>query len=75
MSESYPTLEDAAIEDIVAASLAEAPLDGQRMLVLVPDLTRTMPLPLFARLILRHARPRAQSVDFLVALGTHPTAR
>jgi nickel-dependent lactate racemase len=72
MSESYPTLDDAAIENIVAASLAGAPLDGQRMLVLVPDLTRTMPLPLFARLIVRHARPRAQAVDFLVALGTHP---
>jgi lactate racemase len=72
MSESYPTLDDAAIENIVAASLAGAPLDGLRMLVLVPDLTRTMPLPHFARLIVRHARPRAQAVDFLVALGTHP---
>ena len=49
------------------------PVSGQRVLVIVPDLTRTMPLPFFFRLIVQHLRPRVHALDFLVALGTHPS--
>ena len=60
------------IEGIIADSLNSLALDDQRVLVIIPDATRTMPLPLFFRLIVKHLRPRVQAVDFLVALGTHP---
>ena len=48
------------------------PLAAQRVLVIIPDSTRTMPLPLFFRLLTADLLPRVQALDFLVALGTHP---
>jgi lactate racemase len=65
-------LPDSAIEDIVVRGLGALPFDGQRVLVLIPDRTRTFPMPQFFRLLTRHLLPRARAVDFLVALGTHP---
>ena len=47
------------------------PLDGRRVLVLIPDGTRTMPLPLMFDILERELRPRVAALDFLVALGTH----
>ncbi len=60
------------IETIVANGLNSLPLTDKRVLVLIPDHTRTMPLPLFFRLITKHLLPRVRAIDFLVALGTHP---
>src|SRR5512139_1503290 len=65
-------LSEQEIEKIIADSLNGLPLNDQRVLVIVPDATRTMPLPLFFRSIVKHLRPRVKAVDFLVALGTHP---
>jgi lactate racemase len=65
-------LSEQEIERIIADSLIGLALDDQRVLVIIPDATRTMPLPLFFRLIVKHLRPRVKAVDFLVALGTHP---
>ena len=65
-------LSEPEIEKIIADSLNSLPLTNQRVLVIIPDATRTMPLPLFFRLITRHLRQRVKAVDFLVALGTHP---
>jgi nickel-dependent lactate racemase len=60
------------VEEVVARSLAALPMDGQRVLVLIPDATRTFPGKLFFELVVRHLGGRAKAVDFLVALGTHP---
>jgi nickel-dependent lactate racemase len=60
------------VESIVAGGLSGLALSGQRVLVLIPDQTRTMPLPLFFRLLTRHLLGKVKSLDFLVALGTHP---
>ncbi|MEA5078173.1 MAG: lactate racemase domain-containing protein [Anaerolineaceae bacterium] len=57
----------------VEAGLASLPLQGKRVLVIIPDPTRTMPLPLFFRTIVAGLKGRAAAVDFLVALGTHPS--
>lgn len=65
-------LSEAEIEQIVVQGLASIPLERQRVLVLIPDHTRSMPLPLFFRLLTRHLLPRVQALNFLVALGTHP---
>lgn len=43
----------------------------QKLLVLIPDHTRTLPLPLLFRLLVEALRDTAQ-LDFMVALGTHP---
>src|SRR5262245_13161646 len=65
-------LTEADVESSVAEGLASLNLVGQRVLVVVPDRTRTMPLPLFFKLLAKHLLPQARAVDFLVALGTHP---
>jgi nickel-dependent lactate racemase len=45
---------------------------GKRVLVIIPDHTRTCPLPLVARELHAAIAPVAARLDFLVALGTHP---
>lgn len=51
--------------------LARLDVDGRRVLVLIPDGTRTMPMPLLFETIERALAPRVAALDFLVALGTH----
>lgn len=49
----------------------EAKLDGARVLVLIPDATRTCPLPMLFRMVVELLRDRVAKLDFLIALGTH----
>jgi nickel-dependent lactate racemase len=65
-------LAEADIEAVIAESVDRLALAGKRVLVIVPDGTRTMPLPLFFRLLGKHLLPRAAALDYLVGLGTHP---
>ena len=44
---------------------------GQRLLVLIPDHTRSLPLPFLFRALVDVLHDVAQ-LDFMVALGTHP---
>jgi nickel-dependent lactate racemase len=66
------TLTDTDVAAIVARSLRSLPLDGKRLLVLVPDHTRTMRVPLFFRLFCEQLLGRVARLDYMVALGTHP---
>jgi nickel-dependent lactate racemase len=59
------------VRQVVRAGLAELPLDGARVLVLVPDGTRTMPMPLLFDVLTGALPGRVAALDFLVALGTH----
>jgi nickel-dependent lactate racemase len=49
----------------------EKRFSNQRLLVLIPDHTRTVPLPMLFRLLVRILSDTKQ-LDFMVALGTHP---
>jgi lactate racemase len=65
-------LSPADVEAVVAEVAQSPALAGKRVLVIIPDATRTMPLPLFFRLLAQHLAPRTRGLDYLVALGTHP---
>lgn len=65
-------LSEEQVIEKVESGLASLPLQGKKVLVIIPDPTRTMPLPLFFRTIVAGLKGRATAVDFLVALGTHP---
>lgn len=65
-------LTEGQVETIVADGLNSLALNDKRVLIIIPDATRTMPLPLFFRLIAQQLLPRVKALDFLVALGTHP---
>jgi len=56
---------------IVAEGLAPLGLDGRRVLVIIPDGTRTMPMPEMFGLFESVLGPRVPALDYLVALGTH----
>lgn len=65
-------LDDAVVRDTLAAGLDRLGLAGSRVLVLVPDDTRSMPLgPLFD-VVHATLAGRAAALDVLIALGTHP---
>ncbi len=65
-------LSDAQVEQVVTQAVEAMALDGKRLLVLIPDHTRSCPLPQIARLLTRRAAPRTSQLDYLIALGTHP---
>jgi lactate racemase len=59
------------IRDIVEETLARLPLDGKRVLVLLPDHTRHAPIALFFHAISDALQKRASMLDYLIATGTH----
>ena len=58
------------IRETLTAGLAGA-FAGGKVLVLIPDHTRTLPLPLLFRMLVELLYD-VKKVDFMVALGTHP---
>jgi len=66
------TLTGEEVEKIVREGLAGEPVDGRRVLVIVPDHTRTCPIGQVFPLVLKALKGRAKSVEVIVALGTHP---
>jgi nickel-dependent lactate racemase len=64
-------LTDAEIRSTLREGLASLPLDGRRVLVVIPDGTRSLPMPRVFDLLAELAGPRAAALDYLVALGTH----
>ena len=65
-------LSEADVRAIVAEAIESVRLDGKRVLVLIPDGTRTMPMPLMFSIFEELLQPRLKALDYLVALGTHP---
>lgn len=64
-------LDAARVREFVVRSLAGADLDGHSVCVIVPDATRTCPMPLLLAAVHEALHGRATRVTVLVALGTH----
>lgn len=64
------TLDEERVRQTLTAGL-EGRFKGQKVLVLIPDHTRSLPLPLLFRLTVEVLHD-ARQLDFMVALGTHP---
>ncbi len=64
------TIED--VKQLIAQACDPLPIDGKRVLVIIPDGTRTAPIPLFFRLLYEQLGRRVAQLDYLIALGTHP---
>jgi len=63
-------LDDDGIRQVLTSGL-EGKYQGQKVLVLIPDRTRTIPLPMLFRALVEILHDTKQ-LDFMVALGTHP---
>lgn len=59
------------VREVVARASAALDRRWRRILVLVPDGTRTMPLPPLVDLLEEELGPSVDALDYLVALGTH----
>ena len=65
------TLTDSDVQHAIVQALDSLSLDRKRVLVIIPDGTRTAPIPLFFRLLYEHIGQRVARLDYLIALGTH----
>jgi lactate racemase len=59
------------VRQVVRHAAAELKLAGKRVLTIIPDGTRTMPMPLMFQLLQEEIGAQAAACDYLVALGTH----
>ena len=57
---------------LVAAALPLSEVQGKRLLLIVPDHTRTAPIGMLFKAIHQHLGSHVAALDVLVALGTHP---
>jgi lactate racemase len=64
-------LTEAEVRDLMARAFASPDFDGKRVIVIIPDATRTAPMPMMFRLLHEQLGQRAAALDFLIALGTH----
>jgi len=64
-------LPEAEIRHLVSEVLENLGLTGKRVLVIIPDSTRTAPIPLLFRLFHELLGEQVAAPDYLVALGTH----
>lgn len=62
-------------EDLAAfirEAFATEAVDGKRLLFIIPDSTRSMPMPEMFRALHAALHERVSTMDFMIALGTHP---
>ncbi|HET7217151.1 MAG TPA: lactate racemase domain-containing protein [Vicinamibacterales bacterium] len=60
-----------ALAQVLRDGLARLDVDGRRVIVLIPDGTRTMPMAAMFAALEREIGARVAALDYLVALGTH----
>ena len=60
------------LRDLLAPPLGRLGADGLRVLLVLPDATRSLPLPEIFATLAASLGPRAGSLTALIALGTHP---
>jgi nickel-dependent lactate racemase len=65
-------LTDAQVAEVVAQALPVKDYKGKRILLIVPDGTRTAPIGLMFKTIFAQIGEATQHLDILTALGTHP---
>jgi nickel-dependent lactate racemase len=59
------------IRDLVAQTFTSHDMTGKRVLIIIPDSTRTAPLPQMFRLFFEFLADKVSALDYLIALGTH----
>jgi nickel-dependent lactate racemase len=64
-------LDEGSVTDFITEQLGEYPFDGRSVCVLVPDHTRTCPLPLLMRAVHSALHRRVTRLTVVIALGTH----
>ena len=66
------SLSDIEIRELLCEGLGQLDLTGRRVLVVIPDGTRTAPIGLLFGLLSDVLGSKVENLDYLIALGTHP---
>jgi nickel-dependent lactate racemase len=69
---AVPTLTPDQVRAWINTHLPADEFRGKRVLLIVPDATRTAPLPLLFDAVHARLRPAVAQLDVMIALGTHP---
>ena len=69
---STPTLSEQQVREWFTTNVPVEDFRGKKLLLIVPDHTRTAPLPLLFDALYHHLRPVVEQLDVIFALGTHP---
>ena len=69
---THETLTPDQVRRILSEGLEELSPKGKSILIILPDHTRTAPIPLFFKTFCELLSPTAKQLNFLIALGTHP---
>jgi nickel-dependent lactate racemase len=64
-------LNDAEVREVFAQAFASFSVAGKKLLFIIPDGTRSAPLPLCFRIITEQLLGVAAKIDFIIATGTH----
>ena len=64
-------LSESEIRELMASALSKANLDGKRVIIIIPDGTRTAPISTMFRLFHEQLSGQVAALDYLIALGTH----
>ena len=65
----HQTVSDAELDAFVARQFADLDVDGKKVVLVVPDGTRSCPLPLLVRTVHRHLIDRVGSLTAVIALA------
>lgn len=65
-------LSESQVHELCAQGFAQKDLTGKRILAIIPDHSRTARIDLMFRVVYKLLADRAATLDFIVALGTHP---
>ena len=64
-------LQEDEIRSLMLEALANLDLSGKRVIIIIPDSTRTAPMPLMFQLFFEFLGEKVAALDYLIALGTH----
>ena len=64
-------LTESGVRGLLETAFADAAIDDKRLLVIIPDLTRSAPIPMMFRLLYETLGARVARLNYLIALGTH----
>jgi nickel-dependent lactate racemase len=65
-------LDNIKVRQICREAFSKEDLTGKKILVIIPDHSRTAPIDLMFTVVYELLAEKVSSLDFLVALGTHP---
>lgn len=67
----HRTVSPQELDAFISEQLSDVDLDGKHVVLVVPDGTRSCPLPLLVGTLHRHLHQRVSSLTAVIALGTH----